>query len=133
MRSTIFASDTCEDLARDFRQRSDRVYARFGNPTASAAAQAVARLEGAQAGALFASGMAAISTTLIALTRKRSHVVCQSSLFAQTRALLSEVGPTLGITTTFVDPGDLESVERAVTNDTALIYEDFRRALQSAR
>jgi methionine-gamma-lyase len=122
VRSTIYEFGTSRELAEHFDQRSDRFYTRFGNPTIGSAARALARLEGAEAGLLFASGMAAISTSLLALLRGGSHVVCQRGCFAQTATFLEAVGTRLGIRTTFVDATRPPAVAEALTDETALIY-----------
>ncbi len=122
VRSTVFEAGSCAELARGFRERSERVYARFGNPTVRAAARALAEREGAEEGLLFASGMAAITTTLLAFVRGGGHVVCQRDVFAQTYAFLAEVAPTLGIATTFVDATRPEELAAALREETALVY-----------
>ncbi len=62
--TTIFAADSSEAQGCRFAGKEDGVYTRFGHPTLSTAAERIASLEGAETGLVFASGMAAISTTL---------------------------------------------------------------------
>ena len=102
-------------------------YNRVDSPTADAFATAVAHLEGAQldeeVGAqAFASGMAAISTTLLALTRAGAHVVAPREIYGGTYALMRHVLARFGVETTFVDSTDLDAVRDAVRPETALIY-----------
>lgn len=122
IRSTVFEAGSCAELSRGFRERSERVYARFGNPTVQAAARALAEREGAEEGLLFASGMAAITTTILACVRSGGHAVCQRDVFAQTYAFLADVAPTLGIETTFVDATRPEEIAAALRKETALVY-----------
>lgn len=122
IRSTIFEAASSAHLAELFTTRSDRFYARFGNPTVREAARALAVLEGAEAGLLFGSGMAAITTCLFALTRAGSHVVAQRDIFAQTYTFLRDIASRFGVNTTFVDATDPRQIAAAVTADTALIY-----------
>jgi methionine-gamma-lyase len=97
-------------------------YTRWGNPTTEVWEKVVADLEGAERGLAFASGMAAISTTLLALLRPGDHVVAANSLYAATTELLNRELRALGIEVTFVDPADPERFVRAVTPRTRLFY-----------
>jgi cystathionine beta-lyase/cystathionine gamma-synthase len=82
-------------------------YTRFGNPTVAWAADAVARLEGAAAGVMTSSGMAAIATTLLSLCRAGDRVVAARELYGDTRDLLVRDLPALGIRVEFVAAADL--------------------------
>lgn len=97
-------------------------YTRWGNPTTEVWEKVVADLEGAERGLAFASGMAAISTTLLALLRPGDHVVAANSLYAATTELLNRELRGLGVETTFVDATSPENFERAVTPRTRLFY-----------
>ena len=102
-------------------------YARVDSPTADAFATAVAALEGAHVdhevgGQAFASGMAAISTTLLALTRAGAHVVAPLQVYGGTYGLLSHVLARFGVETTSVDTTDLDAVRDALRPETALVY-----------
>jgi cystathionine gamma-synthase/O-acetylhomoserine (thiol)-lyase len=102
-------------------------YSRVDNPTADAFAQAVAALEGARVdgavvGQPFASGMAAISTVLMALTRAGAHVVAPWEVYGGTYGLLTTVLDRFGVATTFVDLADLDAVRAAVRPETTVLW-----------
>ncbi|GAC1442671.1 MAG: methionine gamma-lyase [Mycobacteriales bacterium] len=102
-------------------------YSRMDNPTADAFAQGVAALESANiasevTGQPFASGMAAISTVLIALTKAGAHVVCPREVYGGTYGLLSELLPRFGVATTFVDSTDLDAVRAAMRPNTTVLW-----------
>lgn len=102
-------------------------YSRIDNPTADAFAQGVAALEGTGVGTPvlgqpFASGMAAISTVLMALTQAGAHVVCSNQVYGGTYGLLRHVLGRFGVTTTFVDIADLEEVRAALRPETAVLW-----------
>ena len=84
-------------------RRPGFVYGRYGNPTHVALNRLLASLEGAEAAWSFASGMAAIHTTLTALVRTGEHIVAQRTIYGGTFSLLSHVFPGYGIRTTFVE------------------------------
>jgi cystathionine beta-lyase/cystathionine gamma-synthase len=102
-------------------------YSRIDNPTSDAFASAVAALEGAGldrevVGQPFASGMAAISTVLTALTSTGAHVVAPREIYGGTYALLTGVLQRFGVTTSFVDGADLEAVRSAIRPETAVVW-----------
>src|SRR5206468_9416596 len=94
-------------------RRPGYVYGRYGNPTHVALHRVLASLEGAEAAWSFASGMAAIHTTLTAMLRQGDHLVAQRTLYGGTHALLKSVFPGYGIETTFV-PAEAAAVAGAI-------------------
>lgn len=102
-------------------------YSRVANPTSDAFAQAVAALEGVNldrevVGQPFASGMAAISTVLMALTATGAHVVAPREIYGGTYSLLTTVLDRFGVTTSFVDGTDLAAVRAAIRPETTLLW-----------
>ncbi len=97
------------------------IYTRLNNPTNDVLEQRLAALEGGIAAAVTASGMAAISTTLMTLLKSGDHIVASSSMYGGTYNLLSVTLPRLGITTTFVDPSDASNFGKAVAKNTRAI------------
>ncbi len=102
--SSAFGFENADHAAAAFRGESDAyIYGRWGNPTTEALERALAALEGAEAACATASGMAAISGTLLSLLEAGDHVVAPRALYAESARLFRERLPKLGITTTFVD------------------------------
>lgn len=102
-------------------------YSRVDNPTTDAFAQGVAALEGAGldrevVGQPFASGMAAISTVLMALTRAGAHVVAPREVYGGTYGLLTTVLDRFGVTVSFVDGTDLDAVRAAIRPETTVLW-----------
>jgi cystathionine beta-lyase/cystathionine gamma-synthase len=99
------------------------VYARLGNPTVDALADAVAELHGAEAGFAAATGMAAIHLAVGSLVGAGDRIVATRNLYGTTRALFTRVLARLGVDTVFVDPRDLGAVEAALAAAPArLLY-----------
>lgn len=122
-RAVNFAAPSAEDLREGFQNDADDIYLRFGNPTVSAAARAIADLEGAAAGLMFASGMGAISTTLLALTRDRpTHIVVQRQVFGQTAQFIEQVLQPAGVDVTWLDKPTPLFVQEALRPETSLVY-----------
>lgn len=106
------------------------LYAREGNPTVRCLELKLADLEGAEAAVATASGMAAISTTLLHLLGGGGHLLASADLYAVTKAFLVQDLPAFGATVDFVDFTDLDAVEAARTSRTrALFTESFSNPL----
>lgn len=119
-RATTYAFDDADEFADVLAgARPGYSYARYANPTADAFAEAVAALEGVDVegdvgGAACASGMAAISAVLFALTSAGGHVVAPREIYGGTYALLTGTLSRFGVETTFVDQTSLEAVRAAL-------------------
>src|SRR5688572_4272908 len=112
--ATYVFRDTAE-LSDHFEGRIEREeYGRYGNPTVRAAEKKLAALDGAEDAACFGSGMAAISTTLLAMLRAGQHVVLTSDGYRRTRQLVTKILARYGVESTLVEPGDYEAMEAAV-------------------
>lgn len=99
------------------------LYGRHFNPTVYNLGLQLAALEGTEAAYCTASGMGAISATVLALCRAGDHIVASNAVYGGTYALLHDFLPEKsGITTSFVDITDLEAVRGAITSDTKVIY-----------
>lgn len=96
------------------------IYTRDGNPNHEAWASDVARLEGAEAGVACASGMAAMSATLLGLVKTGDHIVAARVLYGRTGQLLNQLQSQFGVGVTFVDALDPVAVRAAVTPQTKL-------------
>jgi cystathionine beta-lyase/cystathionine gamma-synthase len=101
---------------------TDRYYTRWGNPTITLAEQTVAALEGTEAALVFASGMGAITTTILSLLKAGDHIVAQRDLYGGVTKFFSEWLPKLGIETTLVDTTEYEQHARAIRPSTKLLY-----------
>ena len=101
---------------------SDSYYTRYGNPTNTVAEKTVAKLEGVDVALTFASGMGAITTTIMALLQAGDHIVAQRDVYGGTHKFLSQWLPKLGVETTFVDTTDYEQHARAIRPNTKLLY-----------
>jgi cystathionine beta-lyase/cystathionine gamma-synthase len=121
----IYQTSTFEVTDNDEQQRvtaTDRYYTRWGNPTNTVAEQAVAALEGVEAARTFASGMGAITTTILALLKAGDHVVAQRDIYGGVTKFFSQWLPRLGIETTFVDTNDYKQHAQAIRPNTRLLY-----------
>lgn len=97
-------------------------YTRYANPTTDAAARKIAALEGGEAGLVFSSGMAAITTAVLALVSSGDEVISIRNLYGGTLHFFQDLCPRLGIGVKFVDAERIADVRRLVTRRTRLLY-----------
>ena len=111
---TFSADDAAELGAITTGQLPGYSYARLANPTGDALAGAMAELEGAEAGAVFASGMAAIHAALLSVIEAGQRIVATRAIYGSTQTLLTQRFGRLGIDVAFVDATSLAAVEAAL-------------------
>ena len=98
------------------------LYGRLSTVNSDAVAQKLIALEHGEDAEVFASGMAAISTTLITLLNQGDHMVASADVYGGTYGLLTEELPRFGISTTMADMRDPASYEAAIQPNTKLLY-----------
>jgi cystathionine gamma-synthase len=97
-------------------------YGRYGNPTWRAAERKLSELEGAEASVLFASGMAAATTTFLALLGRGDHVVVTNDCYRRTRQFIQQVLAKLEVETTVIEPADPIALKAALRDNTRLFF-----------
>jgi len=122
--TATFSFDDPEGLADTIRRGKDAgfVYSRWHNPTRAALEQVIADLERGERAVSFASGMAAISTTLAALLRGGDHAVSSPSLYGGAFSLMTKLLPRWGIEATIADSHRVEDMVAALRDDTKVCY-----------
>ncbi|MDG5787831.1 cystathionine beta-lyase [Evansella sp. AB-P1] len=105
----------------DFDSFGKYDYARSGNPTREILEDTIAHLEGGTRGFAFASGMAAISTAFLLLS-KEDHVLICEDVYGGTFRLVSQVLHRFGIEHSFIDTTDLNKVKESIKENTKMIY-----------
>jgi cystathionine beta-lyase/cystathionine gamma-synthase len=121
----IFQTSTFEVTDNEEQLRvtpTDQFYTRYGNPTNTVAEKRVAELEGVDAALTFASGMGAITTTILALLKSGDHIVAQRDIYGGVTKFFTQWLPRLGIETTFVETTSHEAHGRAIQPNTKLLY-----------
>jgi cystathionine beta-lyase/cystathionine gamma-synthase len=121
----IYQTSTFEVTDNEQQVRAtdtDMFYTRYGNPTHTVVGSAIAKLEGADAALLFASGMGAITTSILALLKSGDHVVAQRDIYGGASKFFTQWLPKLGIETTLVDTIEYEQHERAIRPNTRVLY-----------
>jgi len=121
--SSAFAYESAEQLEAVFAGRAPGyVYSRINNPTLDHFERRMTALEGGLASVACASGMAAISTTALALAGAGDEIISGNSIFGGTYSLFAHTLPRYGITTRFVETTDVAAYRDAITDRTRLIF-----------
>ena len=120
--SVAYGYEDSRHLAEVFQgKRAGYNYGRQLNPTVTALQQRVSAMEEGIASVVFATGMAAISSTMLSLLRAGDHVVSSAFLFSNTNSLFGTL-QNLGIEVSFVDATEVAKVEAAITENTRLVF-----------
>lgn len=101
---------------------TDHFYTRYGNPTHTVAENAIAELEGADAALLFASGMSAITTCILALTKAGDHIVAQRDIYGGATKFLTQWLPKFGVEVTLVDTTEYQQHAKAIRPNTRILH-----------
>ena len=105
--------------------RGDREeYGRYGNPTCRALEARLAALEGTEDAVVFSSGMAAVTTTILALVKSGQHVVFFKDCYRKTRELVTGTLAGFGIQSTLLEAGDVAALAGALRPETRLVISE---------
>ncbi len=120
--ASSFVHDSAAHAAARFAGEADGfIYSRFGNPTVRVFEQRLAALEGAEDCRATASGMSAIMSVLVSLTRSGDHVVCSQGVFGTTIQLFA-LFERYGVETTYVALDDPDAWRAAIRPNTKLLF-----------
>ncbi len=99
-------------------------YGRYSNPTIQAVERKLALLDGGADAVLFSSGMAAVTTTMLAVLKAGTHVIYTDDAYSKTRQFCTDFLPRMGIEATCVPMGDYAAMSAAVQDNTRLIVSE---------
>ena len=114
-----YVYDTAEQCEARFKGEDPGfIYSRYSNPTVAMFEQRMAELEGAEAARATATGMAAVTTAMLAPLKAGDHVVAAKALFGSCRYVVEDLLPRYGIESTLVDGLDLDQWRKAMRPNT---------------
>ncbi|WP_298366089.1 aminotransferase class I/II-fold pyridoxal phosphate-dependent enzyme [uncultured Lutibacter sp.] len=121
--TSSFVFDDAEDMRASFtEEKIKNIYSRYSNPNTSEFVEKVMKMEGAEDGYAFASGMAAIYSTFAALLSSGDHIVSARSIFGSTHTLFTKYFPKWNITTSYFDINNPAEIEALITPATKILY-----------
>lgn len=121
--TSSFVFEDAEDMRASFAEEKEHnIYSRYSNPNSSEFIDKVCKMEGAENGFAFASGMAAVFSTFAALLESGDHIVSAKSIFGSTHTLFTQFFPKWNIGTSYFDINNVEAIEELITPNTKIIY-----------
>lgn len=121
--TSSFVFDDAEDMRASFAEEKEKnLYSRFSNPNTTEFVEKICKMEGAEAGYAFATGMAAVYNTLAALLSAGDHIVSASSVFGSTHALFTKFLPKWNIETSYFKVDEPETIESYIQPNTKILY-----------
>ncbi len=120
--SSYTFKNAAEAAARFSGEEPGNIYTRLTNPTVRCFQERLAALEGGEACVATSSGMSAIMAVMLALLKTGDHIVCSSSIFGTTTVFFNNYLKKFGIDVEFVDLVDLEGWQKALRDNTRLLF-----------
>ena len=121
--TSSFVFEDAEDMRASFSEEKERnIYSRFSNPNTTEFVDKICKMEGAESGYAFATGMAAVFSTFAALLDSGDHIVSARSVFGSTHTLFTKYLPKWNIKTSYFNINEPETIERLITPKTKILF-----------
>ena len=121
--TSSFVFEDAEDMRASFTEEKERnIYSRFTNPNTSEFVDKICKLEGAEAGYAFATGMSAVFSSFAALLKAGDHIVSASSVFGSTHTLFTTFLPKWNIETSYFKVNEMDKIESLIQPNTKILY-----------
>jgi O-succinylhomoserine sulfhydrylase len=121
--TSSYVFEDAEDMRASFSEEKERnIYSRFSNPNTTEFADKIAKMEGAETGFAFATGMAAVFSTLAALLNSGDHIVSARSVFGSTHSLFTKYFPKWNITHSYFNIDEVDKIESLIKPETKVIF-----------
>ena len=125
-RSAAYGFESCQDIHKAFiGEKNAYVYGRISNPTVAQLENRLALLSSCIGAVCFSSGMSAIATTLLALTKSGSNIVCSKSLFVSTFSLFKNSFSKYDVSAKYFDIGKEEDCAKLIDKNTKAIFTEI--------
>ncbi|TVZ27239.1 O-succinylhomoserine sulfhydrylase [Gillisia sp. Hel_I_86] len=121
--TSSYVFEDSEDMRASFAEEKERnIYSRYSNPNTSEFIDKMVLMEKAEAGFAFASGMAAVFSSLAALLNSGDHIVACKSLFGSTHGLFNHYFPKWNISHSYFKIDELDSIENLIKPETKILF-----------
>lgn len=121
--TSSYVFEDAEDMRASFADQKVRnIYSRYSNPNTSEFIDKICKMEGAESGYAFASGMSAVFSTLAALLNAGDHILSCRSVFGSTQTMFKNILPKWNISTSYFKIDEIESIEPLIQPNTKIIY-----------
>ena len=121
--TSSFIFEDAEDMRASFADEKERnIYSRFSNPNTSEFVDKICKMEGAESGFAFATGMSAVFSTFAALLNSGDHIVSSRSVFGSTHSLFTKFLPKWNISTSYFKIDEVDKIESLIQPNTKILY-----------
>lgn len=121
--TSSYVFDDAEDMRASFSEEKERnIYSRFTNPNTSEFTEKIAKMEGAEAGFSFATGMSAVFSSLAALLDSGDHIISARSVFGSTHSLFTKFFPKWNISHSYFNVNEVDKIESLIKPETKIIF-----------
>lgn len=121
--TTAFTMKGFQEVQETY-QKKGYTYIRTRNPNRTALGEVLSCLEGGEASLIFASGMGAITSTLLAILEPGDHIICNANIYGETFCVMTQILKKCNVEVTLVDYQNTEDIVRALRPNTRLIYSE---------
>ncbi|AXO81215.1 aminotransferase class I/II-fold pyridoxal phosphate-dependent enzyme [Olleya aquimaris] len=121
--TSSYVFEDAEDMRASFADEKNRnIYSRYSNPNTSEFIDKICKMESAESGYAFASGMSAVFSTLAALLNSGDHILSCRSVFGSTQTMFKNILPKWNISTSYFKIDEIELIESLIQPNTKVIY-----------
>lgn len=121
--TSSYVFEDAEDMRASFADEKPRnIYSRYSNPNTSEFIEKICKLEGAEQGFAFASGMSAVFSTFAALLNAGDHIVSSRSIFGSTQTFFNNILPKWNISTSSFKIDEIDAIEGLIQPNTKILY-----------
>ena len=121
--TSSYVFEDAEDMRASFSEEKERnIYSRFTNPNTSEFVEKITKMEGAEAGFSFATGMSAVFSTLAALLNSGDHIISARAVFGSTHSLFTKFFPKWNISHSYFNVNEVEKIEGLIRPETKIIF-----------
>lgn len=121
--TSSYIFEDAEDMRASFADEKERnIYSRYTNPNNSEFVEKIYKMEGAEGGYAFATGMSAVFSTFAALLDSGDHIVSCQSIFGSTQTLFNNILPKWNISTSYFRINEIERIESLIQPNTKILY-----------
>lgn len=121
--TSSYVFEDAEDMRASFADEKNRnIYSRYSNPNTSEFIDKICKMESAESGYAFASGMSAVFSTLAALLNSGDHILSCRSVFGSTQTMFKNILPKWNISTSYFKIDEIDSIEGLIQPNTKVIY-----------
>jgi len=121
--TSSYVFEDAEDMRASFSEEKERnIYSRFSNPNTSEFVEKIAKMEGAETGFAFATGMSAVFSSLAALLNSGDHIISARSVFGSTHTLFTKYFPKWNISHSYFNVTEVDKIESLIRPETKILF-----------